>query len=68
MSLRANASAVPLTVGAAVLLLVTGCSPMTPSQSRSTSTSAPPPSEISVMVTPSGPTVQIAKSSSSARV
>jgi ASPM-SPD-2-Hydin domain-containing protein/Big-like domain-containing protein len=59
MSPRANPSAARLIVGAAVLLLVTGCSPTAPSQNRSTSTSAPPPPEVSVMIMPSWPTVRI---------
>jgi len=45
MSPRANRPAARLIVGVAVLLLVTGCSPTAPSQSRSTSTpstTAPP--------------------------
>ena len=44
MSPRANPSVAQLTVGVAVLMLVTSCSPTAPSQSRSTgSTSTPPP-------------------------
>jgi hypothetical protein len=60
MQPRANTSAVRLTVGAAVLLLVTGCGPTAPSQSQSptmsTSSSAQAPL---VVITPSWPSVRV---------